>query len=174
MKFHPTPAIRYCYRYLFVALYILFPIYIMFGLAFNSAMTKEEDRFGWFLLGGILLIMGSILMHFAFWEKFFATLEITDDWVIWRCPLRKTQRMLLDNCVVGACREHVKKGIPSECIYFCDAAMPMMDTDLHGALKRSRHLIKYSYSNKLCDYLCQKMPDKRTRTLGAYRWRRRK
>ena len=175
MKFHPTPIIRYCYRYFFVALYILFPIYIMFGLTFNSAMTKEEDRLGWFLLGLVLLLFGLLLFHVAFWEKFFATLEITNDRVIWRCPFRKTQKILLDDCVViGACREHVKSGISSECIYISDVAMAVVDADLHGTLKRSNHLIKYAYSDRLCDYLLQKVPDKRTRALGSYRWRRNK
>ena len=175
MKFHPAPIIRYCCRYFFVALYILFPIYIMFGLTFNSAMTKEEDQAGWFLLGLILFLFGSLLIHFAFWEKFFATLEITDDRVIWKCPFRKTQSIPLDKCVViGACREHVKNGIPTECIYFSATVIPTIDTDLRGSLKRSRHLIKYAYSDRLCDYLLQKLPDKRTRSLGSYRWRRNK
>ncbi len=173
MKFHPKPIIRYCYRYVFVALYILFPIYIMFGMTFNIAMTKMEDRLTCFLVGAVLLIFGSTLTHIAFWEKFFATLEITEDKIIWKCPFRKTQSMSLDDCVViGACREHVKNGIRSECIYISDIAMPTIDTDLRGGLKRSRHLIKYVYSDKLCDYLIRKVPDKRTRTLGAYRWRR--
>ena len=108
MKFHPTPIIRYCYRYFLVALFILFPIYIMFGMTFNHAMVGEEDRVGFFLLGLVLLIVGSVLIHVGFWEKFFSTLEITEDRVIWRCPFRKKQSMLLDDCVViGACREHV-------------------------------------------------------------------
>lgn len=173
MKFHPAPIIRYCYRYFFVALYILFPIYIMFGLAFNKAMTNEEDRLGWFWFGLALFIFGSSIIHFAFWEKFFATLEITDDQVIWRCPLRKTQSMFLADCVViGACREHVNNGIPSECIYISNTTTQMIDTDLRGSLKRSHHLIKYAYSDKLCDYLLQKVPDRRTQSLSAYRWRR--
>ena len=173
MKFHPVPIIRYCYRYFFIALFILFPLYIMFGMTFNSALTKEEDQLLCFLFGAVLLVFGSLLMHFGFWEKFFATLEIAEGRVTWRCPFRKKQSMLLADCVViGACREHMKKGIPSECIYISDTAMPMIDTDLPGALKRSRHLIKYAYSDKLCDYLIQKVPDKRTRILGAYRWRR--
>ena len=173
MKFQPAPMVRYCYRYFFIALYILFPIYIMLGMPFSR--TASGDRFGWFLFGAALLILGSVLIHYAFWEKFFATLEITDDWIIWRCPFRKTQRISLDACVtIGACREHTKRGIPSECIYISDVQMSMMDTDLPGAIKRSKHLIKYAYSDRLCDYLIQKISDKRTRTLSAYRWRRKK
>ena len=173
MRFHPAPIIRYCYRWFFIALFILFPLYIMFGMAFNRALTKEEDQLLWFLTGAVFLVYGSLLMHFGFWEKFFATLEITEERIIWRCLFRKTQSMFLVDCVViGACREHTKKGIPSECIYISDTPMPMMDTDLPGALKRSHHLIKYAYSDQLCDYLIRKVPDKRTRTLGAYRWRR--
>lgn len=175
MKFYPTPIIRHCYRYFLVALFIMFPIYIMFGMTFNRAMVGEEDRLGFFLLGLVLLIVGSVLIHIGFWEKFFSTLEITEDRVIWRCPFRKKQSMLLDDCVViGACREHVNNGIPSECIYISDTKMPMIATDLRGSLKRSPHLIKYAYSDKLCDYLICKIPDKRTRTLGAYRCRRKK
>ena len=145
----------------------------MFGMTFNSAMTKQEDQLTCFLFGTVLLIFGSILIHFAFWEKFFAILEIAENCVTWRCPFRKKQSMSLTDCVViGACREHTKKGIPSECIYFTDNAMPMIDTELPSSLKRSRHLIKYAYSDKLCDYLIQNVPDKRTRILGTYRWRR--
>ena len=70
MKFHPTPIIRYCYRYFLVALFILFPIYIMFGMTFNHAMVGEEDRVGFFLLGLVLLIVGSVLIHVGFWENF--------------------------------------------------------------------------------------------------------
>lgn len=173
MKFHPMPIVRYCYRYFFVALFILFPIYIMFGISFNSSMVRADQRLAFFLMGLALLILGSLLTHFAFWEKFFATLEITKDHVIWRCPLRKTQSMSLDDCVeIGACREHVNNGIPSECIYISDRKNPVMDTHLHGSIKRSPHLIKYAYSDRLCDYLIQRVPDKRTGSLSAYRWRR--
>ena len=173
MKIRPVPIIRYCYRWFFIALFILFPIYIMFGLTFNSALTKEEDQRLCFLFGAVLLIFGTLLIHFEFWEKFFATLEITKDRIIWRCLFRKTKSMLLADCVaIGACREHTKKGIPSECIYISDAPIPAVDTDLPGTLKPSLHLIKYAYSDQLCDYLIQKVPDKRTRNLGAYRWRR--
>ena len=147
----------------------------MFGLTFNSTMTKEEDQLTCFLLGLILLVFGSILIHFVFWEKFFATLEIRENIIIWKCPFRKTRSIPLDDCrVIGACREHVRNGIPSECIYISDIVLPTMATDLPGALKRSRHIIKYAYSDRLCDYLIQKVPDKRTRTLSAYRWRRKK
>ncbi len=173
MKFHPEPLIRYCYRYFFMALYILFPGYIMFGMAFNSAMVKEEERGGCFLLGLVLFIAGSLLTHYAFWEKFFATLEITESQAIWRCPFRRTQRIALKDIVaIGACREHVGKGIPSECIYISNAKMPMIDTNLRGKLRRTPHLMKYAYSDRLCDYLVQKVPDKRTASLSAYRWRR--
>ena len=173
MRFYPAPIIRHFYRYFFVSLYILFPIFVMFGVTFNSAMIKEEDRLGWFLLGFAFLIFGSLLIHFAFWEKFFATLEITDDRVIWKCPFRKTQNMRLDDCaVIGACREHTRNGIPSESIYISDVVISMSETDLRGTLKRSKHLIKYAYSDTLCDYLLQKVPDKPTRILGSYRWRR--
>ena len=173
MKFHPMPIMRYCYRYLFIALFILFPIYIMFGMTFNPTMVSEEKRLGFFLLGLVLLIFGWVIIHVGFWEKFFATLEVTDDRVIWRCPFRKTQSMLLNDCLlIGACREHVNNGIPSECIYISDTKMPMLDAELRGSLKRSPHLIKYAYSDKLCDYLIRKIPDKRSSALSAYRWRR--
>lgn len=173
MKFWPKPIIRYCYRYFFVVLFILFPVYIMFGMTFNGSMVREEDRLAFFLMGLALFVLGALLMHFVFWESFFATLEITQDRVIWRCPLRKPQSMSLDDCVViGACREHVNNGIPSECIYISDKEIAVMDSNLRGSMKRSPHLIKYAYSDRLCDYLIRKVPDKRTSSLSAYRWRR--
>lgn len=173
MKFYPRPILRFYYRYIFILIFIIFPIYVSCGMAFDEQMVKTDERLHFVLLGLILLFSGVLIINFAFLESFFATLEITDNRVIWRCPFRKTQRMLLNDCVViGACREHTKKGIPSECIYFSTAEMPMIDTDLHGALKRSDCLIKYAYSDKLCDYLIQKIPNKRTRALGAYRCRR--
>ena len=81
--------------------------------------------------------------------------------------------MNLNECVIiGACREYVNNGMPRECIYFSDIAMAAADLDLRGSLKRSRHLIKYAYSDQLCDYLSRRIPDKRTKALSAYRWRR--
>ena len=175
MKFHPIPIIRYCYRYLMVGLFILYPIYVLVSSAFNTeiAMIKEEDQLWWILIGAALLVGGALIIHLAFWEKFFATLEITDHQIVWKCPFRKTHRMSLNDCVaIGACKENTKGGVPSECIYIIDIKMPMIDTNLPGTLKRSHHLIKYAYSDQLCDYLLRKVPDKRTRILSAYRWRR--
>ena len=109
MKFHPIPIIRHYYRYLIVGLFILFPAYNFLVAVFFPAIApiKEDDRLDWILITAALLVGAALMVHIAFWEKFFATLEITDREIIWRCPFRKTHRMYLDDCVaIGACKEN--------------------------------------------------------------------
>ena len=117
----------------------------------------------------ILAICGTVATHFV-WDKFFAVLILSKESICWKCPFRKSKKLSLANCIeIGAYIENAQKGIPSEQIYFSDYASPIRKVDKNGVIKSSQHLIKFPYSDELCDYLIKKYPNTLTESLSTFR-----
>lgn len=82
----------------------------------------------------------------------------------------KVKKLSLANCIeIGAYIENEQKGIPSEQIYFSDYASPIRKMDKNGVIKSSQHLIKFPYSDELCDYIIKKYPNSLTGSLSTFR-----
>lgn len=170
-KFAPDQAVRLS-GYAIILLLVVLPLLTGFWAA-ESAVPGEEFTF--YLLGSGLSLSGCVLVHIGFWEKCFSRLEVSDWEICWKCPFRRTRRMALDACVeIGAYLENEGKGIPSEQIYFSDHPNPKQHLDRNGSMKASSHLIKFWYSEALCQYLLKTCPGRQTGCLLAYRQRRKR
>lgn len=173
MKFYLPPIIRFCYRYVLIFILVILPL----GLAIHSFWhwSEIDDIVFHFAIGCLLALTGATLIHIGFWEKCFSVLILTDEVILWRCPLRKSRMILLADCVeIGAYTENANNGIPSAQIYFSDHKYPQRDMGKNGVMKASEHLIKFWYSEELYNYLVKNYPSEKTSCLISYRRQRKK
>lgn len=162
MKFYPPSILRYFYRYLFVFLLTGLPL----CLAVYVFTAVEE---GWIISVLCIFIAfgGAILLHVGFWEKLFGTLTLSENEILWKCPLRRTRTIPVSLCVeIGAYLENKGNGIPSEQIYFCDHSDPQICKN--GSMKASKHLIKFWYYDALCCYILSTYEGHKTVRLVNY------
>lgn len=172
MIFYPPRLVRFYFRYLLIFILILLPLSVSFyAIHFNIG----EGRYIVAIAGCFLALLGTVLIHIGFWEKFFATITFTDEYLIWRCPFRKKMVIRLSDCVeIGAYVENANKGIPSEQIYFSDHVYPQRNMNQSGIINMSSHFIKFWYSEELSTYLIKRFPSNMTGILISYCRRRRK
>lgn len=171
MKFKPPKIIRFCYRYVLIVILIVLPLVMAIDTIISSQDLYGEP-FCFCIICIMLSIIGGILIHIGFWEKFFAVLILTEQEIRWKCIFRRARVMNLSDCVeIGAYLENASKGITSTQIYFSDHTYPQKHMGKNGAMKASQHLIKYWYSEELCNYLIKNYPSKKTGCLSAYRRR---
>ena len=170
-QFYPDKSVRLAGFGLIVLLVIL-PVLI----GFRCVRAAEPDAvpilltvfFGIALLGGVLI-------HIGFWEKCFSHLELTEKEIRWVCPLRRSRIMQAESCVeIGAYLENEGHGIPTEQIYFSDHANPKRYMDKNGSMRPSSNLVKFWYSELLCQYLLRTYSGKQTSCLLTYRQRRKR
>ena len=166
MKFYTKPLIRFCYRYVALFLFIVFPL----CLSGYTEFMYGDGVWIYKVFCLFLAVCGSILVNYAFWEKFFAVLIITNDRICWKCPFRHARMILVSDCAeIGVYIENANNGIPSKHIYFSDHKNPWEGIGKNGVVKASHHLIKFWYSDELCSYIIKSLPDEKTTLLRAYR-----
>lgn len=166
MKFFTKPILRYCYRYIFLFLFVGLPL----CLSGYTDFLSGEDTWVYTVFCLFIAVCGAILIHFAFWEKFFAVLTITDNHIYWKCPFRKQRTLSFMQCMeIGVYIENASNGIPSKQIYFSDHPNPLADMKNNGAMKISEHLVKFWYSDELCSYILSNLPEEKTNPLRIYR-----
>ena len=162
MKFYTKPIVRYCYRYIFLLLFIVLPVY----LSSCTEFLTDEDTWIYTTFCLVLAVCGILLVHFVFWEKFFAILIISEDQICWKCPFRKQRIIPIVQCVeIGVYIENEGHGIPSKQIYFSDYPNPCSDASRYCEAKKSGHLVSFWYSEDLCNYLFSIFPPDKTSQL---------
>lgn len=171
MIVYPPKIVRFYFRYLLIFVLIILPFAVSsYAVLYNIG----EGRYIVAIAGCFLGLNGAVLIHVGFWEKFFAKITITDKYLRWSCPFRKTIVILLSDCVeIGAFVENANKGIPSEQIYFSDHVYPQRNMDRNGIIRNSQHFVKFWYSEELSNYLVKRFPSNMTGVLNAYRIKRR-
>lgn len=149
MKFYTLPVLRYCYRYLIIAVLVGLPLFLSF-----SDIHDTEDM----LLGFAIALIGWIMIQIAFWEKCFAVLTLTENEIRWTCPLRRTKVISTTECKeMGAYLENATSGIPCEQTYFSIYPSPQKK-DKNGNIKATKGIIKFWYSIELYNYLIKNYP----------------
>ncbi len=154
MKFRPPAMIRYWIRWLSLAVFVGLPLLLIVWI-FQMTAPEEYDYVFWTL---ILILAACMLEETIFLEKHFAVLHITQTEIIWRCPLKRTRTMRIEDCLeVGSYLENKGNGIPKEMIYFSDHKCAQWDIVQKGVnkgvLPASKHVIKYWYSEELRRYV---------------------
>lgn len=172
MKFYPPKIIRFCYRYILLFILCILPLLLACEIS-KISPTIEGSTLVLLIVCLALTLIGGLLIHFAFWEKFFAVLILTETEIRWICPFRKTRIILVTDCTeIGAYLENSNSGIPSEQIYFSDYRYPKQNMGKKGIMKPSQHLIKFWYTDQLCNYIIRNYCSKLTGSLSAYRRQR--
>ena len=165
MKFFTKPILRYCYRYIALFVFIGLPLCLSGYTDFSSG----EDTWIYTVFCLFIAVFGAVLIHFAFWEKFFAVLTIANNHVYWKCPLRKQRTISISQCMeIGVYIENTSNGISSKQIYFSDHPDPLADIGTNGVMKVNDHLIKFWYSDELCNYILSNVPEEKTNALRIY------
>lgn len=170
MKFATNKLLR-VYRYFFLLILIGIPLYLTV-LAYDRSLVKEKDLVIHVCVCLGLTIVGCILIHKHFWEKFFATLTVSDSAIVWSCPFRKTIMLPLDKCnFIGVQMEESHNGLPYAFIYFSYKLYPSEYIGKINKLHCSEGFIKFWYSKELGDYLIKHLPGSKTGTILAYQIR---
>ena len=174
MKFYPPKIVRFYYRYVLIFILCVLPLLLAVEIC-KSSPTIEGSILVLLFVCIVLSLIGGLLIHIGFWEKFFAVLILAETEIRWKCPFRKTRVILLSNCLdIGAYLENTNNGIPSEQIYFSDHRFPKQNMSKQGIVKPSQHLIKFWYTDQLSNYIIRNYSSKLTGCLNAYRLQRKK
>ena len=112
-----------------------------------------------------------LLIYYNFWEKWFAIIEVTDNSIIWSCPLKHSHTLLLFECkFFGVQLEESYNGLPYPFIYISKHPYPR---ELEGKINKircSNEFVKFWYSDDLCNCLIAKFSNNRTGPLQYYQY----
>ena len=167
-KFKTLPIIRYYAGGMMLTLFLLLPTFIAVLIFSHIDMSAKGSIYGIIIACG-LPIAGSVLIHVAFWEKCFATIVITDDAIVWKCFLRKSIKILRDDCMyVGL--EYETSPLPLEYPYIYFTSFNYPDKSQKGTVKiRCKNgLIKFRYTQELAEYIMDEFSKKTTYAFCAY------
>ena len=174
----------------------LWPISIMLGVSIAACLSgilfatyiylKDDihgESFG-------LIVSASLCLFFVIWFVFMlprliARLTIKNNYIIWKCPLHKTIKMSVEDCVyVGledssqavhfrysmqeAVWEVSRRGDEMVYIYLSKTPFPKKYTHKAVAAPCKEGFIKFSYSDVLCQDLVKILPKGKTHGLIAF------
>ena len=128
MQFKPPKFVRYIARPLFFALFGVGTWSVVFF--FIVMMFKEGDTLSWgtVVLGVFciaFLIAVTLFIYMALWDKLLASLTVSSDCIVWKSPLKKTRRIMMDEVrYVGIEYEDSYNGLPYAYIYVSAAPYP--------------------------------------------------
>lgn len=168
MKFYPQPMIRYFAKYTAVLLFVVSPLVVLINAILS---VSPADRL--YVLGvAFCYLIGSwILFYFSLLEKLCATIKIANNMIWWRCPLKPTKSIPIDECkYFGVQLEDSYNRLPYPFIYISKFPYPKEYEGKINKLKNSNEFIKFWYSDELCGYLIRKFPSNRTGPLQYYQW----
>ena len=173
MKFYTKPGLRFYIRWVCIGILVILPL-VMAAEAWKYSI---EQGGGWSLtiVCTLLLICGIGVVNYAFWEKFFATLRLTEECVEWKCPFRKTRRMSLAAWkVTGVEQEESYNALPYPFIWFSTAPYPHEFRNKINRVKNSDTFIKFWYTEPLAQYLIDRFPGRLSGPVAAYRIRQKR
>ena len=141
--------------------------------SFDDKFTSPDEIWYPIISCSLLALFNFTVIQIGFWEKLFSKVTVSCSEVVWKCPMRRTKRLLLSECVeIGAFLEHENRGIPVEQIYFSDCK----NVDLSRIRKMMRFnskVIVFWYSEALYRHIKQTMNSHITSRLVAYRIQKR-
>lgn len=154
MKFHTLPVVKYYAGTMAFILLVLWPVGL-FIWGWQEYQVTGDVR--WFVLPGVLLLLCILLHQFSFWKKFYATLHISENEIVWKCPLRKSISISIEDCVqIGIEFEKTPAPLVYPYIYFVTYPYSKDTSKNYGKVKCRDGLIKFRYSNRIAKYVISK------------------
>ena len=172
--FKPPKAIRICARPLAMILYSLaIGIALWFTVGyFDEFVTRStvdvETTFCLILGYGVI---GFFLYEFhkGLWSKLFASLEIKEDGVTWRCPTRKTRMIPNENIrYIGVEFENSYNKQDYPFIYISSSTYPTEFAHKIDRLPVTNDFLKFWYTPELGTYLLTHFPSEKTEILSRF------
>lgn len=153
MKFHTLPIIRYYVTILVFLIFLILPSSFV-TLGFVPSLFSAADRTTWIIFSVSLLILSLAFIHFAFWEKCFAYIVVTEKEIIWKCPFRKSISITRKDCLrVGLEYENTTLPIKYPYIFFTSTNYPREEDPFIGKIRCKPGIIKFRYTKPLADYV---------------------
>ena len=168
MKFRPIPFIRYFARW-FVLL--LGCSILLVGIWFTIGLSPEERCFETWAMAIFCFIYTIFVFPYILhqvWEKYFATLFVSESQIIWRCPFRRTKYLLTEQCYIGVEKEISHWKIEYNYIYFSLSPYPRKFTNKIDKLPNSDTFLKYRFEPKLAEYILRTLPKAQTKPLDYF------
>ena len=154
MKFKPMPIIRIYIRWVVLAILVgtIAMCIIPFKLSYKEIGIMKYFYHIFFISMPCIWIY---ILHKELWEKIFATVYISSDKIIWRCPFRKTKCIATSKCYIGGELEdsHIKAHYPY--IYFSTKPYPSNMKHKIDKIPCSDEFIKYRYHIDIAEYVPQ-------------------
>lgn len=171
MWFYQPKIIRYYCRYLLVGIMIILPLFLLI-LSLDKHFTSPDEIIYPIIILSFLTIFNFIVIQVGLWENMFSKIYISENEIIWKCPLRTTRQMLVAECVeIGGFLRYKDNGIPIETIYFSKTKITNISTAAKN-LRRNRNIIVFRYSEALYTHIKKSVANEKTRRLIAYRVQR--
>ena len=168
MLFKTKSMIRKFARWAFIVILLVIPL-ARSSLLLIPDFIAPDDRILHVLTVTVFFLAGIGLLHFAFWEKFFAYVKITDDGILWKCPLRKTRFLKKEDCLfIGVETENPGQDM-YPFIYFSAKPYPQENKGKISKLKCSDLFIKFWYLDLMADYVLEHFPKEQTHLVAEFK-----
>lgn len=180
MKFHTKPAIRYFARpgllimILSLWCYSLWNdvefVYDAITSIYHGSDIAKNIVFLVSITGiNILSAFVTFVYMKELHEKCFATLQVYDTKVVWKCILRKSHTIMISDCkFIGVESEDSFNGLDYPFIYFTASHYPKEFSHKINKIKVSDGFIKFWYMDELSEYLISHLPKEKTGGLQYY------
>jgi len=173
MTFRSKRIVR-IFGWVYIVAFIILHLYLVLSV-FDRSLIRESDICIHLVVTLSLTFIWLLLLHLFFWEKFFATLTITNEEIRWRCMFRREICLPFDECkYVGVQLEESGNGLEYPFVYFSHTPYPCEFIGKINKLKCKPGFIKFWYSQALDNYLVSSMPSQFSSALLAYRIRSKK
>ena len=169
MKFKPLTIIRCYIRWAVLALLLLSIVTCIFPFM----LSYEEEGVMVYFYRMFFISMPCFWIYFLhkeLWVKLFATIYISEDKIIWRCPFRKTRCLTPEKCYIGVELEdsHIKIDYPY--IYFSLRPYPREFEHKIDKIPCSDEFVKYRYAPEVAEYILKTLPKEQTKRLNYYHY----
>lgn len=169
MKFKPSAIIRFYIRWVVLGL-LLTGIYSC--ILFITLPLEEvgEGKYSTALLMFLLSLLWTYILHKELWEKLFATIYISTDKIIWRCPFRKTRQLPTEKCYIGVEKENAHNKGSYPYIYFSLKPYPREFEHKIDKIPCSDEFVKYRYHPDIAEYTLKTLPKEQTKRLDYFHY----
>ena len=173
MKFKPMPIIRF---YIRPGVLVLTALHIwMCTTPFQ--IPDEEGIFlkvFWSVFCFFLLFLWIYILHTELWDKVCATIYISPEEIIWKCPFRKTIHLPTPGCYIGVELENFHNKLDYEYIYFSKTSYPREKVHKINEIPCSNSFVKYRFAPELAEYILKTLPKEQTKPLDYFyfKWKR--
>ena len=170
MKFKPIPYIRFFGRWFLIAIGVGM---FLAGVWFAIGLRPEERCFETYAIAVLCLLYSVIIFPYCLhqvWEKYFATIFISNSKITWRCPFYKTKSLLTPQCCIGVEKEVSYWKFEYNYIYFSLNPYPHEFANMINKIPCSETFLKYRYDPKLAEYILKTVPKEQTKQLDYFHY----